>query len=157
MVISINSFSRQPVVYVFDPLKAFNAQPDFVYIAGTLTGSGIAYRFNTVQITCYKDRNLCLTNSIEGISSQFCQLSRLDSPLELAIDRWDENEVQARNSGRCSKTTITINLKSEAALWVEEPQGKYDTSCAHTDAQTYRWTIEKPDSFHPQPKGRLDD
>lgn len=160
MAVSIDRFTRheQPMMYVFDSIKAFYTQPGYVYVAGTLTGEGVAHRYNTVQVTCYKDRQVCQTNSIEGISKQYCQLSRLDAPFELAVDRWDENEVQASaSSGLCSKSTVIINLKSEVALWVEEPRNTYDTSCAHADTRTYRWTIEKPDMFNPQPKGIRDD
>lgn len=147
---------RQPMMYVFDSLKNFTALPGYVYVSGTLTGDGIDHRYNTVQVTCYRDRKVCLTNGIDGISNDMCQMSRLDSPAELAVDRWDENEVEANGAtGLCFKTTIVINFNTEVALWVEEPANKYDTNCPN--AQTHRWTIEKADMFNPQPKGRLDD
>ena len=148
------SAHRRPTEYFFG-IKVFSITNDAVYVVGTLTGDGIPHKFNTAQISCYKDRMICATNDIRGISEDTCQLSRLDSPLEIPITKWDDFEIVASDEAstiNCIKTTISLDLKGQRALWVEEPSKPNSATCG-TNNKTYRWTIEEPQWSHAAQKG----
>jgi hypothetical protein len=115
----------------------------FVYISGTLSGDGVAYKNNTVAISCYKDRMECLINSIEQIGPN--QLSRLADPISYPITKWDSYEIVATGlvtSMSCRKDTISIVRKSESVVWVEEPVNQSSAVCKNADTRILKWTIE---------------
>jgi hypothetical protein len=115
----------------------------FVYISGTLSGDGVAYKNNTVAVSCYKDRMECLTNSIEQIGSN--QVSRLAWPISYPITKWDSYEIVANElvtSMSCRKDTISIIRKSESAVWVEKPVNQSSAVCKNADTRILKWTIE---------------
>ena len=58
--------------------KVFSDLGVVVYITGTLTGDGVAYKNNTIAVTCYIDRRECLVSSIQQIGEN--QIGRLDMP-----------------------------------------------------------------------------
>ena len=115
----------------------------FVYISGTLSGDGVAYKNNTVAVSCYKDRMECLTNSIEQIGPN--QVSRLAQPISHPITKWDSYEIVATGlvtPMSCRKDTISIVRKSESAVWVEEPVNQSSALCKNADTRILKWTIE---------------
>ena len=114
-----------------------------VYISGTLSGDGVAYKNNTVAVTCYKDRMECLTSSIEQIGPN--QVSRLAQPTIYEITKWDSYEIVATGlvtSVSCRKDTISIVRKSESAVWVEEPINQSSSVCKNADTRLLKFTIE---------------
>ena len=115
----------------------------FVYISGTLSGDGVAYKNNTVAVSCYKDRMEFLTNSIEQIGPN--HVSRLAPPISYPITKWDSYEIVATElvtSMSCRKDTISIVRKSESAVWVEEPVNQSSAVCKNADTRILKWTIE---------------
>jgi hypothetical protein len=56
-----------------------------VYIAGTITGEGLAYPNNTYAVTCYEDRRECLVSSVHDIGINM--IGRLDMPQVIPIVR----------------------------------------------------------------------
>jgi hypothetical protein len=116
-----------------------------VSISGTLTGEGIGNKNNTVTISCYQDRMECLTYSIAQIGPN--QLGKLDVPSIFPITKWDSNEVVAVESGdtvACRKATVSIDRKTETAVWVENPINQTQPACKETHTKIYSWTIEDP-------------
>ena len=130
--------------------KAFSDFFGQVYIAGTLTGEGVAYKNNTRAITCFKDLKHCLVTSIDQIGPNL--IGRMDAPPSYPVITWDDTQVIASSgwpifsSGmtHCRKTTIVIRRKFEAADWIEEPINRSLPACKDADRRTYTWTIEDP-------------
>jgi len=123
----------------YDSGKAF----ENVYMAGTLTGPGVAYENNSTVVACYKDRMECLTYSIEQIGPN--QVGRLDAPVFYPVTKWNESEIVATDAGEaigCRKDTITISRKSESALWVVEPINQTHPECKNATNSVLKWTIE---------------
>jgi hypothetical protein len=117
----------------------------FVTIKGTLTGDGVDYKNNSINVACYKDRGECLVSSIEQISSN--QLSSLNGPSIYPITKWDAYEVIATGSSNaedCRKVTINLERKTQTAVWVEEPINQSRAACKDADTKIYKWTIEDP-------------
>ena len=145
---------RQPQQQIIFDSKAFfdSAQTAVadgeVYVAGTLTGPGIGYPNNSTAITCYKDRKECFTYSVAQIGPN--QIGRLDSPMRFPITKWDAHEVVARGTGdavECSVVTITIDRKSETALWVTESINQTRVQCRDANTKLLKWTIEDPPAW----------
>jgi hypothetical protein len=115
----------------------------FVYISGTLSGDGVAYKNNTVAVSCYKDRMECVTYSIAQIGPN--QVGRLAQPITYPITKWDSHEIVATElviPMNCYKNTISIVRKSESAVWVEEPVNQSSALCKNADTRILKWTIE---------------
>ena len=114
-----------------------------VYVAGTLTGEGVGFPNNSVSITCYKDRMECVTYQVWQIGQN--QIGRLDVPSIYPVTRWDAFEIVATERPSpfgCSKTTISIERRSEIVLWVQEPVNQTSTLCKDADTRILKWTIE---------------
>jgi hypothetical protein len=63
----------------------------FVSISGTLTGDGLIYKNNTINIACYKDRTECTASKIDQIG-----------PHQLGdVTKWEADEVVADNGIDC--------------------------------------------------------
>lgn len=130
--------------------KVFYDGGETVYITGTITGDGLAYKNNTVMITCYRDRKECLFHSVDQIGPH--QIGRLDLPSVYPIAKWDASEIMATDSYpihssypvHCRKVTISIERKSENAIRVEEPINQTRAACKDADTKLYKWTIEDP-------------
>jgi hypothetical protein len=122
--------------------KLYYENPSFVTVSGTLIGPGQAYPNNTYSIGCFKDRKECWLTSVNAIGAQ--QIGRMDAPYSYEIRKWSDYEVVAGEDGSsgCSKTTITIDRKSEQVLWVEEPVNQTQMMCAKSENKTRKFTIE---------------
>ena len=118
----------------------------YMYVAGTLTGDGVAHKNNTVAVTCYKDRMECLTYSVEQIGPN--QVGRLDAPTSYPVTKWDAYEIVATAAGDagvdCRKVTISIVRKSETVVWIEEPINQSRAACKDADTRLLKSTIEDP-------------
>lgn len=139
--------------YIFD-MRHFIANADYAYVVGTVTGEGVPYD-NTRQITCYHDRMMCYSNSIDGISKDSCQLSRLESPSEFPVKTWTAAEIVATDADQtisCIKTTISLDLIGQVALWIEEPAAPNSARCAYGLKAPNRWTIEESRFWAPRKK-----
>jgi hypothetical protein len=99
--------------------KLFTDTGDFVYVSGTLTGQGVAYKYNTIAVSCSREQNECLVNTMESIGSAgngSCQISRLDIPQPYAIEQWTGDKIIASLQTRCGGgETYVIDRKSEIA------------------------------------------
>lgn len=138
---------REPDQQIIFAAKAYYESPGqgpgSVYIAGTLTGEGVAYPNNTTAIVCDEVRKECLTYSIEQIGPN--QVGRLASPLSYPIVRWGRDEIVASGEGDaidCSRATITIVRKSETVVWVTEPINQSEARCKNSNTKIMKWTIE---------------
>jgi hypothetical protein len=122
--------------------KMYYEMGDFVTVSGTLTGPGQAYPNNTYSIGCWKDRKECWLTYVSAIGGQ--QIGRMDAPYSYDIRKWSDYEVVAGDDGTfgCSKTTITIDRKSQQVLWVEEPLNQTQVMCAKPENKTRKFTIE---------------
>jgi hypothetical protein len=59
--------------------------------------------------------------------------------------KWDDYEVIAQeepNLFGCLRVTITIDRKTEALLWVEEPIHQTKPSCKNVDSTLRKYSIE---------------
>ena len=101
-----------------------------VSISGSLTGEGVGNKNNTVTVTCYQDRMECLAYSIAQIGPN--QLGKLEVPGIFPITKWDNYEIVAVESGdtvACRKATVSIERKTETAVWVEDPINQTQPAC----------------------------
>jgi hypothetical protein len=116
----------------------------FVFVGGTLTGEGIAYKNNTVMLACYRERTECLFSSIDQIGPN--QVGRLGAPDPYAITTWDQEKIVATGhyASDCRKITIDIDRKAQSVRWAEEPSNRSSAACSNADAKTYTWSIEDP-------------
>jgi hypothetical protein len=143
----VGGCDNRPTSIIF-ARKAFgdHEQLGWIYVAGTLAGSGLGYPNNTCAITCYKDRGTCFINQVWQIGPN--QVGRLETPMEYPITKWNSYEIVATEPDspvQCVKTTITIVRKSETVLWVQEPVNQTEVTCKDSDTALYKWTIEEPE------------
>jgi hypothetical protein len=122
--------------------KLYHETPDVVTVSGTLTGEGLGYPNNTHSIGCFKDRKECWMTSVQAIGG--LQIGRMDSPYAYDVRKWSAYEVVAGDDGTfgCSKTTITIDRKSQQVLWVEEPVNQTQVMCAKSENKIRKYAIE---------------
>lgn len=128
--------------------KAFYATPQYVDVSGQLSGQGIGYPNNTTDISCYRDRGECMSSTIEQIGPN--QLGRLQPPFIFQVTRWGAESVTAVEGGDaldCYRVTLTINLKSQQTLWLQEPTNTSQALCT-ADITTYLWTIDSPNFWN---------
>jgi hypothetical protein len=118
----------------------------FVSISGTLTGDGLIYKNNTINIACYKDRAECTASKIDQIGPH--QLGDVHAPNFFSVTKWEAEEVVADNGIDCPRIIVTLDRKTQTATWV---QGVFnpntdpgDNPCTYPDKQIYKWTIEDP-------------
>jgi hypothetical protein len=128
---------------VFAP-KNFADNGAAVGISGTLTGENVLFKNNTVSIWCIKDRAECMIATIAQVTGIRDTVGRLDYPYSIPITKWTGYEVVAADDPMfsCFKTTITIERKSQTALWVEEPINQAKSMCKNSDTKIRKWTIE---------------
>ena len=125
--------------------KDFADFGDSVGISGTLTGDGVLFRNNTYSIWCIKDRAECLIASIGQMAGSKNLIGRLDYPYSMPTTKWTAYEVVTGDDPSewsCFKTTITIERKSQTALWVQEPINQAKPACQNSDTKIHKWTIE---------------
>lgn len=124
--------------------KNFSDLDEYVGVSGTLSGADVAYKNNTYAIACIKDRQECLVTYIEQIGPN--QLGRLDYPVAYPIENWTPTHVVASEpltSFGCARVTITIDRKTENAMWVEEPVNQSTSQCAKSDGRVRKYTVEQ--------------
>lgn len=129
---------------IFDS-KSFADNGLAVGISGTLTGDGVLFKNNTYSIWCIKDRRECLIATIAQMSGSGNHIGRLDYPYTMPITKWTASEVVAADDPSdwsCFKTTITIERKSETALWVQEPINQANPACLKSDTKIHKLTIK---------------
>ena len=122
--------------------KFYYEADDALYVAGTMTGPGIAYPNNTVGLTCYRVRNYCSYTSVHATGAN--HIARMDPPNEYDIVKWDDEEIIAEDQSMidCQKITITIARKARQVAWVEEPINQTEPSCVNSTTATAKYTIE---------------
>lgn len=123
-----------------------------VFISGTLTGDGLAYKNNSYSVTCYEERRECVVYSVDQID--FNQVGYLDVPTSYPITKWTPFEIVASDVGpfNCTRVTISLERKTEEAVWVEEPNNQSSAACKTADTQVRKFTIESPPFWHAVPK-----
>jgi hypothetical protein len=137
MIFSLKAFTDNP--QVFDGFVSISGTLTGENLSGTFTGNNIA-KNNTVNVSCYKDRMECLAASINQIGSN--QLGGLVSSM-FPIITWNEYEVVATSGDSdCVRITVSLERKSETALWVEEPISQ--ERCKNTENKVHKWTVENP-------------
>jgi hypothetical protein len=115
----------------------------YVGISGTLTGKNLGYPNNTYAVTCTKEWKGCFVSYVQQIGPN--QIGRMESPFGYPIVKWDDYEVIAQeepNLFGCLRVTITIDRKTEALLWVEEPINQTKPSCKNVDSTLRKYSIE---------------
>ena len=122
--------------------KLFLDLPDYgsIGISGTLTGDGIGYNNNTINISCYKDRRECYIASVEQIGRN--QIGRMQNVDIFPIIKWNDDEVVAVTELNCIRTTIVLERKSKTAQYVREPINQTTQCLQFPDPKVYKWTIE---------------
>jgi hypothetical protein len=121
------------------PIKTFAAAKAWVAAKGTLTGDWIAYKNNTYSILCVPEE--CIVADVEQIGPK--QISSIDGPVAYPMKRWTEDEeVVAEDDALCSRTTITLDRKTESVLWVETPINQTMLSCKDADNNIRKATLE---------------
>ncbi len=124
--------------------KIFSDLGEYVGVSGTLSGTDVAYKNNTYAIACIKDRQECLVTYIEQIGPN--QLGRLDYPVVYPIVNWTPTHVvasEALTSFGCARVTITIDRKTEPAMWVDEPVNQSTSKCEKSDGRVRTYTVEQ--------------
>ena len=124
----------------FAPKNFANFSEISVAISGTLTGEGLGNKNNTYAITCLKERMECWVSSVEQIGAR--QIGRMEYPYSYPITRWSASEIVAEEEATCLKTTITITIRQQSALWVQQPINQTRPACKDSDTKTYKWSIE---------------
>jgi hypothetical protein len=158
LLLTVSSISISPVSAQDDTVdrdilfgrKTFVDNPEtmdgFLSISGTIIGDGIAYKNNTVNISCYRDRMECWASKIEQIGLN--QLGDLRSPNVLVVKIWTAGEVIADNGIDCPRITVVIDRRAQTGMWVQgvinADRTPENNPCAYPDRQTYDWTIEDP-------------
>jgi hypothetical protein len=87
--------------------KSFFDTGDFVYVAGTLTGQGIGYKYNTTAISCFKDRNECLVNSIESIGPPAMESVKYPALIFHSLTRSSSGRAP-RSSPPCMPNAVVV-------------------------------------------------
>ena len=144
-LLGCKELQKPPQQIIFPSKTFFDGEQigGYVYVAGTLTGEGLAYPNNTTVIACYAKRRECLTYSVEQIGPN--QIGHVDAPLDYPVIKWDAYEIVASgtgDAGPCSKVTISIVRKAETALWVTEPINQSRSQCKNANTKILKWTIE---------------
>lgn len=116
----------------------------WVYVAGTLSGEGVAYPNNSVSITCQKDREVCEVVEVQEIGPN--QIGRIASPTIFPIVKWSKSEIVATDFLdylHCRRVIISIDRKTQVASWIEQTDPQADpVDCRNAETKRYKWTIE---------------
>ena len=126
--------------------KIFFAEEGLVWVHGTLTGDHLPmpYPNNTHLIECLSDQKACTDYSLEQIG--YGQMGPITNEFSFEVQKWDPYEIVATeiSLAKCFKRTLIIDLKSEAAIIVQEPINQTMTECKNSDSEIRKWTIEDP-------------
>jgi hypothetical protein len=131
---------------VFAPKNFYDSKTDdgefgYVGVSGSLTGKGLDN--NTYAISCMRTYKACFISSVNQIGHD--QIGRMDNPYAYPIMKWNDYEVVAQEEASvigCIRVTITIDRKTEAVLWVEEPINQTKPICKNFDTTIRKYTIE---------------
>jgi hypothetical protein len=69
----------------------------------------------------------------------------MDFPLASPIVKWNDYEIVAQEELSpigCSRVTLTIDRKSQALLWLEEPANQTKPNCKDADTNIRKYSIE---------------
>jgi hypothetical protein len=96
--------------------KIFSDLGGIVSISGTVTGDGVRYKNNSVNVTCYKDYSECLVVEIDQIGER--QVGSIDTPLYFPIIKWDSYEVIAELDvlDSCLSDTIRLDRRTKTGI-----------------------------------------
>lgn len=117
-----------------------------IYVAGTLTGSGVPYPNNSVSVTCYKERRTCFVVRVEQVGHDL--IGRITAPEEYQIVRWNEREVVATDDvetggPNCRIAIISIQRKTQVVTWIDQTNPHANpVDCRNADTGRFKWTIE---------------
>lgn len=130
---------------VFAPKNFYDTKQSgefgLVAISGTLTGKDLGN--NTYAVTCTKEWKACFISSVEQIGHN--HIGRIQNPYSYPIVKWNDFEVIAQEEPSmfgCARVTITIDRKSEALLWLEEPINQTKPNCKNADPTIRKYSIE---------------
>jgi len=132
---------------VFAPKNSYDSKQSGkfgpVAISGTLTGNGLGYPNNTYAVSCSKEWKACFIAYVEQIGHN--QIGRIQNPYSYPIVKWNDYEVIAQEEPSlfgCFRVTITIDRKSEALLWLEEPINQTKPNCKNAGTNIRKFSIE---------------
>ena len=131
----------------YDSAKSkLNFTYGIVFVSGTLTGDDLAHKNNSYAVTCYEDLRECYVYSVDQIG--FNQVGYLEMPIPYPITKWTPDEIIASDvvppNLNCTRITISLERKTEEAVWVEEPINQSSAACKNADTQVRKYTIESP-------------
>jgi hypothetical protein len=131
-----------PIKFFNDDLK-YATGDHIVSVEGTLSGDGVTYKNNTMNISCSRERMECAVSQIYQIGLD--QTGSLEAPTFYKVVAWNDPEIIAEADDypiACAKTTINVERTSKEVVWVREPIHQTSASCRRSDSKTYKWTIE---------------
>lgn len=120
------------------PNKEFQNTEAYVYVIGTLSGDWIGYKNNTYSILCTEPN--CIVAYVEQMGPK--QIGQIWGPTVYPVVKWSEDEIIASDDGPCSKITWTIQRSLRHVLYVETPINQTSISCASSDTNIRKATIE---------------
>jgi hypothetical protein len=121
------------------PIKVFVSTKNSVAAKGTLSADWMAYKNNTYSFYC--DSEECIVASVDQIGPKL--VSSIDGPVTYIVKQWtNDGAVVAEGNNRCSRTTITLDRKTESVLWVETPINQTDVACKNADDSVRKVTLE---------------
>ena len=80
----------------------------------------------------------------------------MDGPYEVPIVKWNDYEVVAQDEVPlfgCFRTTMTIDRKRQALLWVDEPVNQTKPSCKDADTNIRKYSIEDAPGWTARTRG----
>jgi hypothetical protein len=124
----------------------------YVFVRGTLTGEGVPYKNNAVEIYCEKSEMRCDAFHVEQIAVN--QIGDLDPPLIFSVSSWqpslivatDDQTTMSGYPSDCIRSTLNIERTSAqpSAEWIEEPINPELPLCKNTPTAVRKWTVENP-------------
>jgi hypothetical protein len=97
---------------LFAPKNFADSGDQLVGISGTLTGDGVAYKNNTMVVSCEKDRKECFTYSIEQIGH--IQIGRIRGPIRSRNGtRTKSSQLRMSATGIAERQRLRFNATSE--------------------------------------------
>jgi hypothetical protein len=121
------------------PTKLFLGTKAWVAAKGTLSTDWMAYKNNTISILSIP-RSASVA-SVNQIGPK--QVGAMDRPTVCPLKRrTEDDDVVAEDHTLCSRMTITLDRKTESALWVETPINQTTLACKNADHSVCKATLE---------------
>jgi len=118
-----------------------------VHVEGTIAGDGVAYKNNSLSLTCYRDTQTCLSVSINSLG---LQVFSIGPPAEIPIQVWSADRIVADLSLPCGPPPAE-DLKEQrqttsSTTWLIDRHRQSAELVVHEclTPKTYHWTIEDP-------------